>query len=146
MVDIDAIKERIEAKRKAQLAEFFEQEARDWEAFEAACDEHGYDAVARLTLPRKVKGLPTFLCVKAADADLVVVHRRRILKSRKDSKGLPDPVVADNAIAEVGRACIVYPDKDTVAQIKELFPTVEKDAGVIAREMSQAQAEEEGKE
>jgi len=143
--NVDAIRERIAAKRKEQADSFAAQEERDWLAFEAACDAHGYDACARLVLPRKIEGLPTFVVVHAAPADIVTIHRQRILKSRKDAKGLPDPIAADRAIAEVGRACIAYPDAETLAQVKEHFPTVEKDAGVIARDLSQAQAEDEGK-
>lgn len=143
---IEAIKARIEEKRAAHEGAFAAQELRDYEALEAACDEHGYDACARLSLPRRIAGLPTFCVVRAAAADIVTIHRQRILKSRKDSKGMPDPTAADRAIAEVGRACLVYPDADTIDAVKEHFPTVEKDAGLIGRDMSQARAEDEGKE
>jgi Pyruvate/2-oxoacid:ferredoxin oxidoreductase gamma subunit len=147
MVDaVEAIRERIEAKRAALAQAAEDQSAHDWNAYEKACEEHGYDACARLSLPRKIDGLPTFCVVRAADADIVTIHRQRILKARKDSKGAPDPMAADRAIAEVGRACLVYPDADTIDEIKKHFPTIEKDAGIVGRDMSQAHAVEEGKE
>jgi hypothetical protein len=146
MGDVADIKARIEAKRKAQAQRSDDAAVKDWEAYEAACEEHGYDAVKRLCLPRFVEGLPTFLIVKAAPADHLRIFRAHSLKARKDKGGMPDLTAIDRELSLLGKACIVYPDSDTVALIKAEFPTVEKDAGVIAKDMSQAEAEEEGKE
>jgi hypothetical protein len=145
MVDVAAIKERIEAKRKAHAARAEEAAIKDWEAFEAACEAHGYDAVKRLCLPRYVDGLPTFLVVRSAPADHLRIFRSHSLKARKDKGGMPDLSTIDRELASLGRACIVYPDADAIEAIKAEFPSVEKDAGVIAKDMSQAEAEEEGK-
>jgi hypothetical protein len=142
---VSEIRERIEAKRKALVTKSEDAAVADWTAYEAACEEHGYDAVKRLCLPRFVEGLPTFLLIKAAPADHLRIFRSKSLKARKDKGGMPDLGTIDRELAILGKACIVYPDAETVALIKAEFPSVEKDAGVIAKDMSQAEAEEEGK-
>ena len=141
---VSEIKARIEAKRKA-LADRSEAAAvQDWTAYEAACETHGYDAVKRLILPRYVEGLPTFVIIKAAPADHMRIFRSKALKARKDKGGMPDLSTIDRELRDLGRACIVYPDADGIEAIKAEFPTVEKDAGVIAKAMSEAEAAEEG--
>ena len=143
---MDEIRERIASKRKAAEQAVEAASIADWEAFEVACEEHGYDAVKRLNLPRFIEGLPTFLIVKAAPADNLRIFRQRVLKARKDKGGTPDLAAVDRAMGELGRACIVYPEASGVEAIKAEFPSVEKDAGAVAKSMSEAEEVEEGKE
>jgi len=144
--NVEEIKERIEAKRKARSDKAGEQAVKDWEAYEAACETHGYDACSRLIFPRFVEGLPTFAVVHAAPSDLVRIHRQRIIKGKRDKQGNPDPAVAGNAAREVGRACLAYPEADMLDAVREQYPDFEMDAGVAALQLSRVQAEEEGKE
>lgn len=140
------IKARIEAKRKLLDEKREAQEVLDLQAYEAALEEHGYDAVKMLTLPRYIDGLPTFVCVKTATKDMVKVHRDRVLKARRDKGGNPDPLASIRAATEVGTMVVVYPDKDTVDAIKEHFPNVYRDAGVEGLNLAKLSSEEEGKE
>lgn len=144
MASIDEIKSRIEAKRKAADEARADAAVADWEAYEAACERYGYDACKRLMLPRLVAGLPTFLVVRAADADVLRFYRRDVQKAKRGRDHIPDLAVVDRALGTLGAASIAYPDADTVARIKEVFPSVEKDAGLVAKEMSEAEAEDEG--
>ena len=144
MGEVSDIKARIEAKRKALAEKTEAAQVPDWIAYEKACEEHGYDSVKRLLLPRLVDGLPTFLVVRSAPADHMRIFRSKALKARANKQGMPDLSTIDRELALLGKASIVYPDADTVAAIKAEFPTIEKDAGIIARDLSQAEAEEEG--
>jgi hypothetical protein len=138
------IRARIEAKRKALDEAKAAQEVKDLLALEAAYEEHGYDSVATLVVPRYIADLPTMVLVKAAPADFVKLHRDRCIKGAK--KGVVDPMVAVRAASEVGRACIVYPDKDTVDAMREHFPSLHSEAGQVALELSRMREQEEGNE
>lgn len=147
MADLTAIEQiqaRIEAKRKAHADTRADAAVADWEAYEQALERYGYDAVKRLKLPRLVEGLPTFVLVRAADADVLRFYRRDVMKAKRGRDHLPDLAVVDRALATLGAASIVYPDAATLAKVKDMFPSVEKDAGIVAKEMSEAEAEEEG--
>lgn len=143
---IEASKRRLEERRKARAKLIEAQEAIDYEALERAADEHGIDGVARLRLARFVEGLPTFAIVRAADRDLSKVHRDRITKAKRGRDGQPDTGAAIRAAAEVGKACIVYPDAEGCAAIREHFEDLYIRAGTVALDMARTHAEEEGKD
>lgn len=143
MADVRA---RIEAKRAALAVSREAQENRDFEAYEAACEEHGYDAVKCLVLPRFFEGLPTLVVVKAASADLAKIHRSRVTKAKRTRDGHPDATASISAAAEVGRACIVYPDEDLRAEIRDKIDDLYIRAGTVALDMARMRVEDEGKE
>jgi len=142
--DSSEIRKRIEEKRALHDAAREEQEVKDLLELEKAYEEHGYDSVATLVVPRYTKGLPTMVLVKAAPADFAKLHRDKCIKGMK--KGVVDTMVAVRAAAEVGRACIVYPDKEVIEEMKELFPSIHSEAGKVAIQLSRLREQDEGNE
>lgn len=130
---IEEIERRRAARREALVGERTAQRARDLAALDELEVEHGVEGLCRIELDRYVAGLPTFVVLRLPRA----VEMKRYVSQAKN-----DPLEAANVIAS---SCVVYPDADTYARVRETFAGVHVHGGVAVLQASQGRHAEEGK-
>lgn len=126
----------LEADRQAQLA-------KDLEAIDACEVAHGDTNVAAIEF-HFVPGLPCMAAVRTPDPDEIARYRTK-MKPKVDRKGNIIPADANEAAAQLGRSCLIYPDAETFARVLEARPGIEVPLGQAAAGLASASEEEQGK-
>lgn len=133
----------IEKRRAARLAGLDNarklQQAKDEEAIEALCEEHGDDAIGVEVLQVFKPGLPTrFAVLRPSGA----IGRRHNQKTAAGSTATQ----REASFRELGDASRVYPDDDGWKAMKEAFQGLQMNAGVRAALLMDGKREHEKKE
>lgn len=131
------------AKRQAELAEAkAAQFDIDDEAFNDLQIEHGDNRVAAVPVEHYVKGLPTFMVVKAPEG----IYYKRFLDAVNRSK--ENEQAKRNAVEVLGESCVVYPKRDSelFGKMFETFPPMKVHAGNAAVKLVRFVEEEEKKD
>lgn len=135
--------EIIEARRAARKAALADQRnaqlAIDLEAIDALEVELGDSNIAVIDIPY-TPGLPTCMAVRCPNGPEAKRYKSRIKGAAQNKE-----VDGIGAAEDVGLVCVVYPDKETTAQLVAARPTVLTDCGVAALKMSGGKAVEAGK-
>jgi hypothetical protein len=130
--------EEIEAARSARKAALAEQKqaqlAVDMEALDALEQEHGDGRVAAVSMPTFSPGLPALIVVRTPKP---VEYKRYQDMAAKDSGRKTCDVLAD--------VCVVYPDRETYAKMREIAPGIHAQAYVKAVRLAEGRNQEEGK-
>lgn len=133
----------LEAKREARKAitegPRLEQEADDLEAFDALEQQHGEGKVVKLPLPYFTKGLPTFVVV-CAPAEQYVKRMRQMIRAQPKSPGAAQDMLTDSP------GVVAYPKPEVYALVRAEYGGIHDSVGNAAVKLSQARAEEAGKE
>jgi hypothetical protein len=137
---IEARKAAIEEKRAARKAELSadesEQHVTDLEAIDALEVQHGDSNVHVLRVPF-TPGLPVLVAVRAPKPPEVKRFRARVKSEDKDQ--------AIHAAEELGESCVIYPDRETFAQLLKERPNLNVDCGTKALSLVVAKSDSEGK-
>lgn len=139
MATEDEIQARRSARKAAQRDEQQAQRCLDLEALDALEQEHGDTSVKAIEIPY-TPGLPTMVICKAAYA-IALQRYRDSVKAQGDGR-TPDYVKAGEQLASL---CVVYPDADTYAKVREARPGVHLQLGMAALELATGRAQAEGK-
>ena len=138
---LDEIEARREARRQTYEAARSAQRAKDIEALDALEEAHGYGAVRVVEPARWVPGLPTLAVVRAPDPAQFKRWRDR-LRGEAAKEGRGDLAKPTEELADV---CIVYPDQETYARLREASPGLHLGAGNAAAALATGKEIEAGK-
>lgn len=127
-----ARKERLEAERKAQYA-------KDLEAVDALEEQLGDSNVAMIELPY-TPGMPALAAVRCPTSHELKRYQDMIRPRNVDGK-LGN---ATEAMNQLGRSCLVFPEGDALAALLEARPGLPTQAGTEALGLAKGRAEAEG--
>lgn len=124
--------EATRAERKAAVAAArAEQYAKDLIEVNRIEEEHGDGRVAIMKMPSFRDGLPTLVIVRTPQPLVYKRFRQQITNASDDA-----PRRAE-AMELLATSCIVYPDKETYAKMREAWPAIHDGAGVEAVKLGQ---------
>lgn len=132
----EEVQARIAARVAAHAAAREEQELTDLLALDEAQEHHGVDGVAALSIPFTA-GLPAMCAVRTPTAHEIKRYRARAKEKNPD---MP------KASEEIASSCLVYPDRETFAQMCANAPAIHAQLGVEAIKLATGKSESEGKE
>jgi hypothetical protein len=131
------------AMRKAELADKYDaQRATDLEAVIDLEEKHGDSRVKVLNVPF-TPGLPTLIVVRCAQP--VEIKRYRAQRML-DKKGNADLGAINTAAETLADLCVVYPDAETYARLREERPGIHAQAGMLAVKLAEGREDDEGKD
>lgn len=144
--DVDELSplEKVQQRRAARKAKVKEesdlQKALDLDAIDELEIAHGDGNVAVVEIPYE-SGLPCLLAARAPKP--IEIKRYRETNRIKDSQ--VDQKKATASAEALATQCLIYPDKDTYAKIREVRPAAAAALGLAALKLSGAQALADGK-
>lgn len=127
-----AEKEARRAERKAATAAArAEQYAKDLEQIDALEEEHGEDRIAVLTMPSFRQGLPTVVVAGTPQPLVYKRFKQQIVSASDDASRRTD------AMDLLATSCLLYPDKETYAKMREAWPAIHDGLGLEAVKLGQ---------
>lgn len=127
-----AEKEARRAERKAATAAArAEQYAKDLEQVDKLEEQHGDDRVGVLTMPSFREGLPTVVVVGTPEPLVYKRFRQQITMASDNLQKRAD------AMHLLGESCLLYPDKETYAKMREAWPAIHDGVAVEAVRLGQ---------
>jgi len=109
-----------------------EQYAKDLEALDRLEEEHGDGRVSALKMPSYVPGLPTFVVVNTPSASYF--NRFRSMVRNANGKAQAQGEAKDL----LASSCVLYPDAETYARMKEAWPSTHDNVGMEAIRLGEA--------
>lgn len=139
---IAAIQAQREALRDKARDAYEEQKAKDLEAVIDLESNYGPGRLRALYTKYCVDGLPVTIVVKVLESEYYKRHRDRIRGRDQSRKDLRD---VSEALDELSRASVVYPDRETFAKMLEAFPQAIDSINVMVSKLCDLDEEEEKK-